>query len=155
MTTLSPHFSLHEFTITLSGLPNAIPATAIPRLRALCTVILEPLRAALGTPITVTSGWRSIEVNAAVGGSKHSQHLYGEAADIETSPYVDHTGTTLSATRIVRALWDLGLDVDQVIGYDPARGGHVHVSYTTARKNRREFLWCPAGGPKTYVKWER
>ena len=46
--------------------------------------LLEKLRRGLGdAPITITSGYRCEKHNAAVGGSKNSQHLYGKAADIK------------------------------------------------------------------------
>jgi zinc D-Ala-D-Ala carboxypeptidase len=44
---------------------------------------LEAMRHALGDqPLTVTSGFRSIPCNRAVGGASDSQHLYGRSADL-------------------------------------------------------------------------
>ena len=34
------------------------------------------------TPVIVSSGYRSIKLNRAVGGTKESNHLYGYAADL-------------------------------------------------------------------------
>lgn len=51
-------------------------------MRYLCVSVLEPLRAELGRPITITSGFRCSKLNKAVGGVEHSQHMYGQAADI-------------------------------------------------------------------------
>lgn len=47
----------------------------------LCLYILQPIRDKWGL-IKVNSGYRSDIVNDKVGGSRGSQHLYGEAADI-------------------------------------------------------------------------
>lgn len=44
--------------------------------------ILQPVRKKFG-PIRITSGFRSLKLNTAIGGSKTSNHLYGNAADIE------------------------------------------------------------------------
>src|SRR5690348_17100889 len=44
---------------------------------------LEQLRALVDKPITITSGYRSPQHNAAVGGVEHSQHELGMAADIK------------------------------------------------------------------------
>ena len=44
---------------------------------------LQLLRDLIALPITVTSGYRCIEHNKKVGGSKGSQHLTGRAADIK------------------------------------------------------------------------
>lgn len=52
----------------------------------LCVNILQPLRDKFG-PIYITSGFRSVELNNEIGGSKWSNHLYGYAADIESREY--------------------------------------------------------------------
>ena len=44
---------------------------------------LEVLRAHFNAPVTLTNAYRTPEHNAAVGGSKNSQHLLGKAADIK------------------------------------------------------------------------
>jgi uncharacterized protein YcbK (DUF882 family) len=44
--------------------------------------LLEKIREKWKSPIIVTSGFRSPQLNKVVGGSKTSQHLKGEAADI-------------------------------------------------------------------------
>ena len=82
---LSPNFTLAEMTRTgqsALAVKNANEAHPyIPALTALCTTILEPIRARFG-PVKVNSGFRGPAVNAAVGGSATSQHSKGEAADI-------------------------------------------------------------------------
>jgi zinc D-Ala-D-Ala carboxypeptidase len=48
---------------------------------------LEAMRHALGDqPLNITSGFRSIPCNNAVGGASNSQHLYGRSADLVGSP---------------------------------------------------------------------
>ena len=46
------------------------------------TVVLQCIREHFGKPVTITSGYRTAAHNAAVGGTKSSQHLLGRAADI-------------------------------------------------------------------------
>lgn len=88
---LSPHFTLSELTRTgqasLAAKNAAEAQSYIPALTALCSTILEPIRARFG-PVRVNSGFRGPAVNAAVGGSATSQHSKGEAADI-VCPGVD------------------------------------------------------------------
>ena len=120
------------------GLPNVPDEQAKANLAALVDNVLDPLRAMLARPIHITSGFRSPAVNEVVHGSPTSQHMLGEAVDIKA----DGLDATLLLAAIVRS----GLIFDQAIGYDPERGGHVHVSFTTHRANRREVLWAPASG---------
>lgn len=55
-------------------------AACLPALTALCTTLMEPIRARFG-PISVHSGFRGPAVNTAIGGSKTSQHMTGQACD--------------------------------------------------------------------------
>lgn len=77
---LSPHFTLAELTRTSSGQPNVPNAADTKSLVALCSSLLEPIRTKFG-PVSIHSGFRSKAVNEAIGGSKTSQHMKGEAAD--------------------------------------------------------------------------
>jgi len=141
---ISQHFTIDELTRTGTGLVNSPGRTAQTALVALCVEILEPLRAALGAPIRITSGFRAPEVNAAIGGSPTSAHCFGLAADIKS--------TAGDAAHILRVLHQLNLDeLDQAIGYAPAQGGHVHVGLARpGRAPRRQFLWQDGAG---YHPW--
>lgn len=79
---ISQHFTLAELTTTSTGLANAPDPVQLSRLSALCADLLEPVRALLGVPLRVNSGFRSAEVNRAVRGSATSAHCSGDAADI-------------------------------------------------------------------------
>jgi zinc D-Ala-D-Ala carboxypeptidase len=125
------------------GLDNTPPPAAQANLEQLVAVVLDPLRARVGREVHIKSGYRAYAVNRAVKGSPTSQHMAGEAVDIKVDGL---TGVEL-ATVIV----GLGVPFDQVIWYDPERGGHVHVSYTTTRANRGETLRAPAAGD--YLPW--
>lgn len=85
MSDVSKHFSWAELTRTGSTELQAINREEAEQYRAaltaLATTILEPIRAKFG-PIKINSAFRGASVNAKVGGSKTSQHLKGEAADI-------------------------------------------------------------------------
>jgi uncharacterized protein YcbK (DUF882 family) len=83
---ITSHFSLKEFKQPARhGLPELpYPEEWITtRLVPLCNQ-LELIRSALGDkPITIISGYRSLDYNNAIKGSKKSQHMEGLAADIE------------------------------------------------------------------------
>ena len=139
---ISPHFSLSELTRTGTGLPNEPDASARRRLALLCVEVLEPLRELWGDgPIKVNSGYRSVEVNEAIGGAKGSQHLRGEAADIVPPPYYSAEQAMM---LLEGAVWR---------GEFPALGqaiiyasGFIHVSVDLADKPRRQLLRSEAAG---------
>jgi hypothetical protein len=83
---LSTNFSLSELTkseaATRLGLDNTPALQIIENLEALVENILQPVRDKFG-PVVVTSGYRSPEVNKAIGGSTTSDHCKGQAADFE------------------------------------------------------------------------
>ena len=84
---LSPHFTLAEFTDSQTaarkGLNNVPAAGSQERKNLTRTAeVMEQVRTILGDkPILVSSGYRSPQVNAAVGGSKSSAHMSGLAVD--------------------------------------------------------------------------
>ena len=83
---LSPHFTLEELSLSSTaarhGIDNTPPPEVVTELIRLCLTVLEPARALLQEPFHTDSGYRCPEVNALVKGSKHSQHMLGQAADI-------------------------------------------------------------------------
>lgn len=85
---LSPHFTLNQLvrsgTSLKYNIDNTPTAEQVKRLKQLSLHVLEPLRHAFGA-LRITSGFRSVALNERVGGVSHSQHLYGEAADIHLS----------------------------------------------------------------------
>lgn len=87
---LTEHFHLSEFvrseTARRLGIDNSIDdPEIISNIRNLCERVLEPLRAFAGCPIIINSGYRCPQLNAAVGGSRRSQHMKGEACDIRVT----------------------------------------------------------------------
>jgi zinc D-Ala-D-Ala carboxypeptidase len=87
MTQLTPHFTLEEFTDSQTaarqGLNNVPPANSQERKNIQRSAeTMEEVRTLLGhKPVLISSGYRSPQVNAAVGGSKSSAHMSGLAAD--------------------------------------------------------------------------
>jgi hypothetical protein len=65
--------------------PTLVDARETPGLQPRVTELLTGLESAYGQPLNVTSGYRSPEKNAAVGGAKGSQHMHGNAVDIDVS----------------------------------------------------------------------
>lgn len=84
---LTEHFTLSEFvrseTAANKHIDNTPSQEVVDNLRALCRNVLEPARVDFGSPIYITSGYRCSALNKAVGGKPTSQHLSGEAADLQ------------------------------------------------------------------------
>ena len=144
---LSPHFTLTELTVTGTGLPNTPGLRETEALRALCVAVLEPFRGLLAVPLAVTSGFRSAEVNARIGGARGSQHMKGEAADV--------VPLGVDADEAMRAIVDSSIPYDQVIFYPHARTPFIHVSHRADGKNRLQALYseAPGGSGGPYHPW--
>jgi hypothetical protein len=125
---LTENFSLTEMikseTALRHGLDNTPPESVIENLRVLCSNVLQPLRTAYACGIKVNSGYRAPEVNAAVGGSRTSDHCKGQAADIEIPgvPNADlarYIAETFKFTQLILEFYTPGIP----------DSGWVHVSY--------------------------
>lgn len=81
---MSKYFTLEEMTYSDTakkyGIDNTPPQSVIAHLNELME-FMDGLRAAWGSPITVTSGYRSEYLNSKVGGSPTSVHKRGFACD--------------------------------------------------------------------------
>lgn len=124
---LSEHFSLLEMTRTdvrAYQESNAHPPAEVKAaLAALCTTLLEPLRAHFGAPVVVHSGYRSRALNSVIGGAVHSQHIRGEAADFHV------IGVDLE--KVFHWIWqDSGLQFGQTIleGWAAGHPTWLHLS---------------------------
>jgi len=83
---LSPHFTLEELTYSSTaarhGIDNTPSAEVVTELIRLCLTVLETARLLLQEPFHTDSGYRCLAVNTLVKGSKNSQHMLGQAADV-------------------------------------------------------------------------
>tara|TARA_B100001248_G_scaffold145368_1_gene109179 strand:+ start:1112 stop:1564 length:453 start_codon:yes stop_codon:yes gene_type:complete len=142
---LTDNFSLNEMLKSQTALRKGISnkphePSVITNLQTLCEKVLQPVRENFG-PVVINSGYRSPELNSAIGGSNKSQHMVGQAADIEVP--------TVSNKEVAEWIRD-NLKFDQLIlefynGIDP-RSGWVHVSYADDNKNRNQTLTINRNG---------
>ena len=136
---LSKNLSLKEATksntATRLGIKNEPEQWEINNLRAVAENIFQPVRDHFGVPIGVSSGYRCKELNTAIGGSKYSQHMIGEALDIDADIY----GKVTNA-EIFNYIKN-NLDWDQMIWEfgDDEEPNWVHVSYKEAGTNRKQL----------------
>jgi len=135
---LTQHFTLEEMTKSQTGARKGIDNTpgpeVIENLKHLCENVLEKIRANFARPITINSGYRGPALNKAIGGAKNSQHLTGQAADIEIVGIDNRT--------LFNWIKD-NMEFDQLILEYYKEGvpesGWVHVSWNSLR-NRKHVL---------------
>ena len=137
---MTKNFTLKELCVTKTGIHNEPNAEQKEALSLLAVNILQPARDALG-PIKVTSGFRNAKVNAAIGGSRTSQHMKAEAADLQCD---DNAALFqfIKTLEFDQLIWEFG---------DKEQPDWVHVSF--AKKNRKEILKATKkNGVTKYVK---
>ena len=141
---LTKHFDLAQLTRSsvaqARGLSNDPPPELLPRL-ILTAELLERIRATLGVPVTVTSGYRSPKVNLAVGSSSGSDHPHGYAADIVAPAY----GTPYDVARRLAPLVST-LGIGQIILEGIKGKRWVHVSTHTPEKDINRIITITDSG---------
>jgi hypothetical protein len=152
---LSKNFTLKELTYSATalrlGIDNEPSKEGIYKLTLLATSVLQLLRDRIGA-LRITSGYRSPELNKAIGGSfkidengnhiPKSQHCKYEAVDLQ---YVKRG--KMDNLAIYNALIELDLDYDQCIlefgnateYVDPTYPAWIHLSWKIS-DNRKQTL---------------
>ena len=136
---LTENFSLNELTKSQTaerkGIDNTPSAEHQENLKSLCEMILQPIRDHFGKVVSVSSGYRSVELCVAIGSSTGSQHAKGQASDFEIFG---------KSNKELADYIDQNLDYDQLIleywkGEDEPNSGWVHCSFNT-QGNRKQYL---------------
>ena len=137
---LSKNLSLRECTKSITaqrlGIDNEPEKEVIENLKSIANKVFQPVRDYFGCPIYVSSGYRSPRLNRAVNGSKNSQHVSGQALDLDADVF----GKIRNAD-IFRYIKD-NLEFDQLIWEfgDEDNPDWVHVSYKSNDENRGRCL---------------
>ena len=136
---ISEHISykegVHSITATRLGVENIPNDEQLNSMELLAEKVFEPLREWVGGPIKVNSFFRGLKLNTAIGGAKSSQHMKGQAMDID-----DGFGHKTNAEMYH---WiKENLDFDQLIWEfgDDDNPNWLHVSYVSPEKNRNRCL---------------
>lgn len=127
--------------LKLANIPNA---EQLNNLRLVCTKIFDPLREHFGIPIGISSGFRSVELNSKIGGSKSSQHCQGKALDIDGDIFGGISNKKIfdyikKSCTFDQLIWEFGSE---------NAPDWVHVSYNEG-KNRGQVLRAVKIGGKT------
>jgi zinc D-Ala-D-Ala carboxypeptidase len=148
---LSLNFTLQELTKSQEalrkGLNNSPSQEVVSNLQELSNMVLQRVRDHFGKSVTVTSGYRSPEVNAAVGGSKTSDHCKGQAADIEiagvpNAELAEWIRDNLDFTQVILEFYTQGIP----------DSGWVHVSYDPANLKKQSLTAVKQDGKTVYLQ---
>ena len=136
---LTPHFRLREFIASdvarERGIDNRASPEIVERLRYLASH-LEDVRAVLGVPLQISSGYRCPALNRAVGGSVRSDHMQGLAADFVAPAFGD-------CRAVCKAIAASAIPYKQLI-YEYR---WVHISFPRpGEPAKRELLTLLKGG---------
>jgi len=150
---ISDHISYKEATHSATALRRDLDNTPgdeqLKCMKEVAENLFEPLRDWVGGPIKINSFFRGEPVNTAIGGSKRSQHMKGQAIDID-----DTFGHKTNA-EMYHYIKD-NLDFDQMIwefGTDE-NPNWVHVSWVSHRPNRKKLTIAYKQNGRTKYKNE-
>ena len=138
-TQLTEHFTLEEMIVSPTakrlGLRNTPTAEHIENMRYCCEKILEPVRSHFGKPVKINSSYRAPAVNKAVGGSKTSQPVNGQAIDfeimgIDNKAVADWVGDYLEFDQVILEFYTRG----------DKNSGWVHASIKKGGGNRKQRM---------------
>jgi zinc D-Ala-D-Ala carboxypeptidase len=146
---LTPNFTLAEMTKSETalrhGMDNTPSEIEIARLKLLAEKVLQPTRDHWKRGVKVNSGFRHPDVNAAVGGSRTSDHTRGMAADIEipgvaNAELAEWIQQNLDYTQLILEFYTPGVP----------DSGWVHVSYDPANLKKQVLTAMREGGKTVY-----
>lgn len=136
-TKITENFTLEELchsnTAVAKGLENIPNASQVENLKSLAINLLQPVRDLYGKAMVINSGFRSPEVNKAVGGSPTSDHMNGKSADVRTP----------NPRELFKLVRNSGLSFDQLILYPT----FVHMSFRSQNTNRNQVLYSKGVQP--------
>ena len=137
---LSKNFSLVELTKSQTAERKGISNDPSPdhqeNLRLLCERVLQPIRDHFNHVVSVSSGYRSPALCAAIGSSVDSQHAKGMAADFEiygtpNNEIFNWIKNNLMFDQMILEFWN----------EDETNSGWLHVSYNPeSSENTKECL---------------
>ena len=136
---ISKHVSYKEGTYSRTGerrgLDNTPNEEQLKCMKEVAENLFEPLREWVGGPIKINSFFRGEPVNTAIGGSTRSQHMKGQAIDIDDT-FGHKTNAEMyhwikENLNFDQMIWEFGTDMNP---------NWVHISYISDEDNRNRCL---------------
>lgn len=151
MSKLSKYTTLQEViksnTASVLQIQNIPNDEQIKNLKLLCIEVFDKVREHFGKPIGIISGFRSVELNNRIGGSKNSQHMEGKAIDIDGDLLGGVSNKDIfefikNNCTFDQLIWEFGTE---------NAPDWVHVSYNKG-VNRQQILRAIKSNGKTIYK---
>jgi zinc D-Ala-D-Ala carboxypeptidase len=139
--------AIHSNTAKRRGIDNTPSPSHVESMKITAEKIFEPLRKWVGGPIKVSSMFRSSALNEAIKGSSSSQHMKGQAMDLD-DVYGFKTNAEMyhwikDNLNFDQLIWEFGTDTNP---------NWIHVSYVSDEDNRNRCLKAYKEGGKTKYK---
>ena len=152
---LSKNLSLDEVIYSRTALRRDIDNTPtkehIENLKYVAEKIFQPIREHFGVPIYVSSGYRSKDLNEAIGGSPRSFHSHGMALDLDQDgrnkgvSNADVFYFIKDNLQFTELIWEFG---------DDNNPNWVHVAIAPGREEEKNTKIAKKVNNKTvYEKW--
>ena len=139
--------SVYSTTALRLGLNNDPNEYHLNNMKLISEKIFEPLRTHVGGPIKINSFYRGPKLNKAIGGAKKSQHMSGQAMDIDDTigcmSNADMYHWIKQNLNFDQLIWEFGTDKNP---------NWLHVSYVSDEDNRNRCLKAYKANGKTKYK---
>lgn len=149
--TISKHVSYKEGVYSRTalrlGIENIPSDEHLSTMKVTAEKIFEPLRNHVGGPIKINSFYRGPKLNKAIGGARKSQHMAGQAMDIDDTlgnmSNADMYHWIKNNLNFDQLIWEFGTDKNP---------NWLHVSYVNDEDNRNRCLEAYKSNGKTKYK---
>ena len=127
---------IHSETAIKRGINNYPTPSQIENLKIVGEKVFDVVREHFNEPLHISSGFRSVQLNTAIGGAGTSQHCYGQALDIDSKGKIKNSeifNYIKKNLQFDQLIWEAGNDKEP---------DWVHVSYNTevGSKQRNSIL---------------
>jgi zinc D-Ala-D-Ala carboxypeptidase len=149
---LSKYVSLAEVTRSdtakRKGISNEPTPEHLENLKTISVEVFDKVREHFGVPIYISSGYRSAELNKAIGGSSTSDHNNGRALDLDQDGHgngvtnADVFNFIKSNLEFDQLIWEFGTDKNP---------DWVHVGYRHGANRKQILKAIKEGGKTKYV----
>lgn len=151
MKRISKYVSYAEATKSNTALKNGIDntpnSTQLSNMKKVAVNVFDKVREHFGVPIGVSSFFRCLALNKKIGGASKSDHMDGEAIDIDADMYGGVTNKQIfdyikDNLEFDKLIWEFGSDEE------PA---WVHVSYVEGNNRKMVMRAIRNTGKTNYV----